>query len=699
MSSQQLLHMAIEHHRNGAFPQAEPLYQRFIASQPRHADALHLLGLLYHQTGRAPEAIKTITDALHIQPGNPDYLNNLGLALSANGQQEEAIQAYQRGLQAAPRDTDLQTNIANTLAALSRYEEAAGYYRRVLHANPYDQEMRLALVDALRHYGNQCHHAGKFQAAEACFQETIQLVTQEASLYYNLGNAQRALGKLSEAEANYRNALRLQPRDADAHNNLGNVLREQGKLTEAIAQYEMALSINPALFHAKVHLVHQKQHICDWEGLEHGVQEIRQWLRDAPEAQISPFAFLAMPHTTPDEQLTCANHWLNNRYGALHVKQQTHAFLHKKHLKSRLRIGYLSGDFRLHPLAALITDTIELHHRDQIECFAYSYARDDNTPERKRLALAFDHFIDISSMSLEEAAQRIHADGIDILVDLTGFTQSSRTGIVALKPAPISVSWLGFPGTMGKFSDAPLFDYLLTDGYITPASAQPSYAEQLKPLQCYQPNDRKRPIAKAPLRADYGLPEDAFVFCCFNQTFKILPDTFTVWMNILKAVPDSVLWLLECNPQAKTNLQKAAELRGVNASRLYFAPRIPMAGHLARHDLADLFLDTAPYNAHTTASDALWMCLPLLTYAGETFASRVAGSLLHAVNLPELVTTSLKDYESLAIELAGNPQRMEALRNQLRQSSDQLILFNTPAFVQALEQAYHEMWQAYIRRS
>jgi predicted O-linked N-acetylglucosamine transferase (SPINDLY family) len=301
--------------------------------------------------------------------------------------------------------------------------------------------------------------------------------------------------------------------------------------------------------------------------------------------------------------------------------------------------------------------------------------------------------VDIRPLPLTAAAQKISDDGIDVLVDLTGFTQTSRSGIAAMRPAPIQVNWLGFPGTMGGIYGKPVFDYILSDAFVTPPEHAAGYSEKLALLPCYQPNDRKRPLAMLPNRKDCGLPDNAFVFCCFNQTFKILPQMFDIWMRLLQAKPDSVLWLLECNRWAKANLCREAELRGIDAARLVFAPRVPISEHLARHTLADLFLDTLPYNAHTTASDALWMGLPIVTCSGETFAGRVAGSLLTAAELPELITYSLVEYESLAMRLAANPDELAAIRNKLKVERNELPLFDTPGFVMRLEQAYSTMLQ------
>jgi len=697
MTSTSLLQTAFEHHRNGQLVQAESAYLQFIACQPAHAGAQHLLGLLYLQSGRAAQAVEQIARALKTEPNNPDYLNNYGAALRANGQTEQAINCYRKALQLNPRDIDLQNNMGNAYLELQRFEEAAGCYRRVLRALPDNPDVRGVLCNALQSYGFQCHDKGMYLQAEAAYEEAIGLNPADGASYYNLGNAQRELGKAEAALKSYRQAQKLLPDDADVSNNLGNVLRETGQLKEAVAAYQQALQLNPQLYHTRVHLVHQKQHFCDWTGLEQEVAMIRDWVKTVPQAQISPFAFLAMPGTTADEQRICADNWVSNRFAQLFANAQSADFsANCKHRK--LRVGYLSSDFRLHPLAFLISELIECHDRTQFEIYAYSNAADDKTPERKRLEKAFDHFIDIRKLSIPQAAERIRQDQIDILVDLTGFTQASRTALVALKPAPVSINWLGFPGTMGAYKGKPLFDYILTDDFVMPISEDVNFAETpLRLPVCYQPNDRKRPIGKPTTRAENGLPDDAFVFCSFNQTFKILPQVFDILMNILKERPASVLWLLECNAVAKENLQREAETRGVAADRLIFAPRVPIADHLARHQLADLFLDTLPYNAHTTASDALWMGLPLLTCTGQTFASRVAGSLLHALGMDDLITDNLDDYRQKALQLSSDADLLASIKQRLLQSRDSAPLFDTGRFAQDLEHCYQTVWQRYLQ--
>jgi predicted O-linked N-acetylglucosamine transferase (SPINDLY family) len=690
-------HAALQQHQQGQLAQAEALYRKVLEASPQHADALHYLGVIYHQNNQHDLAITTIAKALAIDPNNSDFLSNQALALKASGRLEDAIKTLKHALNLAPDDLEIHYNLGNAYAEHFQHEEAAKCYRRILQDYPQDEDLKQALCHALQELGNAYQQTGQYAKAESTYQEAIRTIGNEASLYFNLGNAQRELGKPAEAAQQYQKAIQLSPNDADAYNNLGNVQRELGDLVASIASYQKALGINPKLHHAKVHLVHQKQHICDWKDLEKDISEIRAWVSNVPEAQISPFAFLSMPNTTAHEQKECANHWLKNRYSSAFIQGKALAFKHQTKRQVRpqkLRIGYLSADFRLHPLASLISELIELHDSNAFEVYAYSYGVNDQSAERKRLEDAFDSFIDIRPLSTLEAATKINQDEIDILVDLTGFTQTSRSQIVALRPAPINVSWLGFPGTMGDLDGEPLFDYLLSDAFITPPTEANAYSEKLAILpHSYQPNDTKRPINKAKSRIEYGLPESGFVFCCFNQTFKILPEVFNWWMRLLKQTPNSVLWLLECNKWAKANLIREAETQGINKSRLIFAPRVPMADHMARQTCADLFLDTLPYNAHTTTSDALWMGLPVLTCAGDTFASRVAGSLLKAANLEELITYSLEEYQNKALSLAHNTNELKRIKATLSIHNRKLPLFDTALFATDLERHYQSMWK------
>ena len=367
--------------------------------------------------------------------------------------------------------------------------------------------------------------------------------------------------------------------------------------------------------------------------------------------------------------------------------------MRKRNRSDKIRLGYYSADFHNHATAYLMAELFERHDKNQFELFAFSFGPAQNDAMRKRLSAAFDQFIDVRNPSDKAIAQLSRQLEIDIAVDLKGYTQNARSGIFAYRAAPIQASYLGYPGTMGTHT----IDYLIADKTLIPQASQPYYAEKIVYLpHSYQVNDRQRAIAAiTPTRASLGLPDKGFVFCCFNNNFKILPATFDIWMRILKQIENSVLWLFEDNPSAARNLRHEAQTRGVAADRLIFAPRMPLPEHLARHRAADLFLDTLPYNAHTTASDALWAGLPVLTCMGEAFASRVAASLLNAIDLPELITTTAQAYEALAVSLAMNPARLQHIKYKLAHNQLTTPLFNTAIFTRHLENAYTQMIERY----
>jgi predicted O-linked N-acetylglucosamine transferase (SPINDLY family) len=751
---QQTFQTALHHHQSGRLAEAEALYRQILRTQPGNAAVLHLLGLAAYQRGDYAVAIAEIGKAIAADPRQSDYHSNLGLVLRAAGQPEKAVEAYRRALQLAPRDADIHNNLGSALHALGKFDEAIASYKQALRLQPnngavqynlgnalFDQgdfaeaaqcfaEARRAMPqdpDTHNNLGNALRALGRYEEAVACYRETLRLqpnypqsarhlgwLLQElgrhaeavewyrlalrqhpdAATHYNLGNALRECGRYEESVQNYEAALRLDPSDADTYNNLGNALREQGRLEEAIACYRKALEIAPDMHHAKAHLLHQCQHACDWRDLETLSAEVRALVRDVPEAQIPPFALLAVQGATEAEQRRCAEQWSKTQYGKYAETAADLGFAFKRESKDKLRIGYLSADFHEHATAYLMAEVFELHDRKRFETVAYSYGPDDRSPMRARLQNAFDQFIDIRALTTEDAAKRIHADGIDVLVDLKGYTAHTRSQILALRPSPIQVNYLGYPGTMG----AEFVDYLIGDAVVTPPDHGEHYSEKLALLpNAYQPNDRKRPIAEKPTRAACDLPEGAFVFCGFNQSFKILPAVFEVWMRLLRETPDSVLWLLQANPLAERNLQAEAQARGVASERLIFAPRLPLSQHLARQQLADLLLDSLPYNAHTTASDALWTGVPVVTCLGDTFAGRVAASLLHAVGLPELVTHSLEDYAALALRLAHSPVELAGLKNRLLAARETSPLFDAVQFTRDIESLYIGMWEGWIK--
>ena len=426
-------------------------------------------------------------------------------------------------------------------------------------------------------------------------------------------------------------------------------------------------------------------HICDWINFDIECAHLTSSVRNK-KANTEPFAFLGIS-SSPDDQLQCAKLWVAEKYPPF----QKPIWRGEHYRHDRIRVAYVSADFHQHATSYLMAGMFECHDKSRFEITAISIGPEDSSEMRRRLRRSFEHFIDAKALSDAEIASRISEAEIDILIDLKGFTQDARTNVFAQRPAPIQVNYLGYPGTMG----ASYIDYIIADQTVIPDECRKFYSEKVAVLpNTYQVNDRKRVISdKAFTRSDVGLPSQGFVFCCFNSKYKITPRIFDRWMRILKQVEGSVLWLLEDNTSAASNLKKEAVARGVSSERLVFAKRMPLPEHLARHKLADLFLDTLPYNAHTTASDALWAGLPVLTCIGETFAGRVAASLLNAIHLPELITTTPEAYEQTAVDLATHPEKLAAIRHKLAENRLTTPLFDTKRFTKHIEVAYTMMYE------
>jgi predicted O-linked N-acetylglucosamine transferase (SPINDLY family) len=658
----------------GQLDQAVAAFRQALAVKPDSAEAFTNLGNVLGDMGRPDEAIAALRQAVAIQPNLAAAHVNIGALLAATGQYDAAMAAYQQALAIDPNLAEVHCNIGVALWKLSRLDEAAAALRRAIALRPGLAEAYLNLADIL---GEQ----GRTDDAIALCQRAVAVNPRDANTHHYLGMALTDAGQLDKAAEAFRQAIALRPNFADAHANLGNVLRRQRHYEKETAAYRQAVHLRPEFPAALNTLYHLRRQLCDWDGLAAQEAKVLEAVRRQAKG-ITPFSVLSMASSHHD-QLECARQW------AAGIATQR-APLRVFRPRSRLRLGYLSADFRNHPVACLMVELIERHDRDRFEVFGYSYGPDDGSAMRHRLTDAFDHFTDISATSHADAAYRIRHDDIDILIDLTGYTQYARPQIAALRPAPIQVNFLGYPGTMG----ADFIDYLIADPFVVPMDQQAYFSERLVHLpSCYQPNDSRREIGEhTPSRAECGLPDQGLVFCCFNNSYKITPEMFALWMRLLARVPGSVLWLLEASATAQDNLRRAAARQGVDPSRLVFAPKRPLAEHLARHRLADLVLDTLPYNAHTTASDALWAGVPVLTCAGKTFASRVAGSLLHAVGLPDLVTTSLAEYETLALCLANDPAARAGLRDHLRRNHTNAPLFDIGRFTMDLEFAYSHMW-------
>jgi protein O-GlcNAc transferase len=661
--------------RQALLDQAESAYRKTLSLDDKHVAAWNNLGNVLRVRNRMDEAEACYGRAVQIAPGHADGYLNQGLLRVSRQQWEEAIALFRKALALDPHCIEAAINLGEALRQRGALADAITAFRQALAIDAHNARALNGLGDALR-------MQGALDAAADCYLQATRAAPREPDGFLNLGVLRAQQGRYAEAVAALRQAAGTGPENVHVHIKLAEALRTSGQLEAAKAAYLHALALQPGNPAASAGLAHVRQHLCDWEGIEVLWEVARKAIRDGVDAGITPFSALSIP-TTSEEQLACARAWARSEFGWI-----TDRIAVARPAAARLKLGYLSWDYHEHATAYLIAEIFELHDRERFSVTAYSFGPDDGSAIRQRIRGACDGFVDIAALSDADAARRIAADGIDILIDLKGYTLGARTPILAYRPAPVQVNWLGFPGTMGT----PCIDWILADPFIIPQGADAAYDERVCRLpDCYQPNDRQRRVAEAPTRTECGLPESGVVFCCFNQAYKILPETYAAWMRILCRVPGSVLWLLETHADAMHNLRRHAETHGVSAERIHFASRQPLAHHLARYRVADLALDTFPYTSHTTASDALWAGCPLVTRVGDTFAARVAGSVLSAAGLPELITHDIAEFEELAVTLALDTERRAKLRRYLEQERMCLPLFDAPRFVRNLEHAFESM--------
>jgi protein O-GlcNAc transferase len=746
----ELFEAGIGHLQTGRLAEAEACFLRVLALCPGHPDALHLLGVVAFQMGKADACVEFVSQAIRSDKRNPAYFFSLGNGLQALGRLDDALAAFDTALTLKPDFVEALSNRGNALQGLERFDEALESYDKALFLKPsfaaashnrgnalqklsrfdeavesYDNAVKLHpnyaealysrgnalqalkrygdavesynralalkpdFADAFYNSGNALQELKRFGEALASFDKALALKPDFAEALNNRGNALNELKRFDEALASYDKALALKPDYAEALNNRGNALNELKRFDEALASYDKALALKPDYAEAFGGVIWCVCTLCEWGRKAALAGEMIKRIVER-RAIVPPFALLGCSGD-PVLQLQCAKNHAAGRLLPLPQPLWTGA----KWRHNKVRIAYLSADFREHPVAHLMAELFERHDRSRFEVIALSFGADDGSDMRKRLLSAFDRFVDVRGKSDKEAALVLHNLQADIAIDLMGHTNDSQPGILAHRPAPVQVNYLGYPGTTGTA----FIDYIVADNIVAPFEHQAFYTEKIVHLpDCYQVNDSKRIIAKrTPTRQEAGLPEEGFVFCCFNQNWKITPEVFDVWMRLLNAIESSVLWLLRDNKSAERKLRHEAQARGVDPTRLVFADRSPSEDHLARHRLADLFLDTTPYNAHTTASDALRVGVPVVTQLGEAFAGRVAASLLNAIGLPELVTRGMTEYEALALRLAREPVLLEGYRNRLNTNRLTHPLFDTDRFRRNIETAYTQMWEIWQR--
>jgi len=656
-------------------------YDMAIALNPCFHEAWSNKSIPLNRLQRFAEASAACDEALSLKPDYAEGCYNKANTLYELKRYDEAITYYDKALSLKSDYAEAYSSKGAIFYELKRYDEAITYYDKALSLKPEHAE-------TWSNKGNALSELKSYDQAIVHYDKALSLKQDYAEAHSNKGTTLHDLRRYDEAIAQYDKALSIRPDYAEGWSNKGNALSELKSYEAAIAHFDKALTLKPSIDWVHGYLLHMKMKICDWSDFTNDVKNITNKLA-LNEKVIHQFQLLSLADSTSLHK-KCSEIYAGDRYPASSVLGPIPKLL--KH--SKIRIGYFSADFNEHAVAILAAELFELHDKNRFEIICFSFGVNDKGPMRLRLSQACNRFIDVTSMSDKAIATLARDVGIDIAVDLGGFTANSRTGIFAYRAAPIQVSYVGYLGTMG----VNYIDYLLGDSTIVPVGSEKFYSEKIAHLPSYQVNDRKRVISdKKFTKQELGLPEKGFVFCCFNNNYKILPVTFDGWMRILKAVEGSILFLYADNPSVEANLRREAEARGIDSGRLVFGERIPGDEYLARYRACDLFLDTTPYNAGVTASDALWVGLPLLTLAGESFASRMAASLLNAIGIPELITTNQQDYEDLAIGLAKNPKKLAAIKQKLVENRLTTPLFDAPSFTKNIENAYvkmHERYQA-----
>jgi protein O-GlcNAc transferase len=642
------------------------------------------------RSGCMYDAIEAFNRSIRMNPNTIDPIHDLGVVLFHSGQFESAFACFKKVIMLNNRIASAWVNGGNTLCALKRYKDAISWLLNALKLSPNDSTIHFYLAknykklslssDAIRHYCRALDVNPGFPEA-----------------YNNLGTLLLKIGHSGQALSCFRKALALKEDFANAAFNIGLTLNRLGKIGEASEFIERKLKLNPDHGDALALMVSIRQQLCDWSGLENIrsrlMQKTQLQLHKSQRPSESPFLSFTL-YTDPGHNLKVSkawSQWLLNQQEACVQNFDLRQRRCKKHV---LTIGYLSERFRNAATGQLICRLFERHDRERFRVVAYSWGADDGSYYRKKIEQGVDSFIDIRNVSDMQAAQRIFDDNVDILIDLMGWMHGNRLSILALRPAPVQVTYLGYPGTTG----APFIDYILADRIVIPPEHRNAYSEKIAYLpDCYQVNDPETPVQRESLtKSECGLPANGFVFCSFSNDYKIEPNLFDIWMAILKSVPESVLWLLIRAPEACRNLRLEAARRNVDPQRLIFAEPWPKARHLARLKLADLALDTITVNGHTTATDALISGVPFVTVEGSHFASRVGSSILHAVGLDELVTYNLSDYEKTATQLALDMSRIKALKAKLEMNKKYYPLFNVDRFVRNLENTYTHIWDNHL---
>ena len=676
-----LLREALALETQGQYLASILIYEKLLEQFPEHPVLHKNYGHVLYKAGHLSQCLTAYDKSLALADHQPELYVTKGAILKSLDQLTDAIACYDKAIQLKSTYPEAYFYRGNVFKQLEQYSDAITDYEQAIALNP-------DYLQAHHHLGIVLAALKRYSEALIRYDRVISLQPDYAPAYYNRANALSAVGSYEEAVKHYQRAIELKPDYREAHHNLGNALKELNLLAEALHSFNQAIALKEdQVFFAEGNRFEVKLMLCAWDDYQQTVQDIMTGIAQ-DGLLFTPYAALLFTNSPAIEQ-KCAQIWINKQCMA----QSSLPPLSKYPAHKKIHIGYFSADFHDHPMMHLMAEVFEQHNKQDFEWIAFSFNPREGDHWTQRAINSFDQFIPVHELSDNEVVLLARSLEIDIAIDRKGFTVQSRPNIFKTRCAPIQVSYLAYPGTLG----AGFIDYLIADTVVIPADAREYYSEKVVYLpHSYQANCRFREIASNVVtRSQFGLPEQGFIFCCFTNTNRITPLVFDSWMRILKAVEGSVLWLLVGHELTADNLRKEAHLRGVNASRLVFSAKIPIEQHLNRIRLADLFLDTFPYTAHTTASDALRMGLPLVTRIGDSFASRVSASLLHAIGLPELITSTVEDYENLAINLATHSTELAYIKNKLNENFAVFPLFNSQQLTQDLESAYRLMYERY----
>jgi predicted O-linked N-acetylglucosamine transferase (SPINDLY family) len=673
-----LFQSAIAHHMAGRLPEAEALYRQILQVSPTNSDALSLLGMIAHQSGKSVLALELIDKAIKINPQNASAHCNRSLVLLEVKQYQAALESCERAIRIAPKSAEAHCNRGTALFGIGRFQEALESCDKAIQLNP-------NAAGAYSTRGVVLQNLHQYEAALESCNTALRLNPNDANTYSNISSIFTELNQPLQALEYLDKAIRLKPNEVSYHLSRFHIFDRHKQYPQALDCLSQMARMKPDCKYLSGTLLIRKRQLCIWENDEE--KDLEAQILSGKKV-INPLDLLSVSGS-PQVQRKAAEIYSKDLFPPIESTPIPHRNRHDK-----IRIGYYSADYYDHAVSRLMSEVFEQHDRNRFELYGFSFGPRVADQVTNRVASAMDHFIDLRTVSDLDVVRLSREHEVDIAVDLMGFTERCRTRIFAERAAPIQINYIGYPATMGTEN----MDYLIADQTLVPGSQRQHYSEKIVYMpDCFQANDSKLvPSAKVITRSQQGLPEQGFVYCCFNNNTKMNAATFDIWMRILKRVEGSVLWLSEDTPWVSNNLRNEAEKRGISAARIIFARRQLLDEHMTRQRLADLFLDTLPFNAGATAAAALWAGLPILTRMGEAFASRMAASLLKAVHLPELITTTEEAYEDLAVELGLNPNRILEIKERLWRNRLITPLFDVPAFTRNLESAYTAVYERYL---